>query len=821
MTRSQTNAAAPDAAEHPAKPVKASGVKPTAKPAAEPTANHRAAPAHPDAAQALATAQAHASNAMAAAMPFNATKASEHGFSNGVKPPHGATVEPPSPLPTASTLSEAVQSAKVGGPASAGAHAATGTLDRVRVDSTLQALTTNQGVQVADNQNSLKYGVRGPALLEDFILREKLTHFDHERIPERIVHARGSGAHGYFECYAPATDITMAAPFQAEGKITPVFARFSTVAGERGSKDTARDARGFAVKFYTDAGNWDLVGNNMPVFFIQDAMKFPDLVHAVKPEPHHQMPQAASAHDTFWDFVSLMPESTHMLMWVMSDRAIPRSFATMHGFGVHSFRLVNADGESVFVKFHWTPRAGTQSLVWDEAVKISGADPDYHRRDLWERIESGAYPEFELGVQVIPEAQAEQFSFDILDATKLVPEELVPIRPLGRMVLNRNPDNFFAETEQAAFCVAHVIPGIDFSNDPLLAGRIHSYVDTQISRLGGPNFHELPINAPLVAVHNNQRDGMHRQAIHRGRVNYEPNSLAGGCPFQAGAAQGFVSVAAKNASQAEQAKVRAKPEKFADHYTQATLFYDSQTPPEQAHIAAAFRFELSKLTVPAIRERMVASLRNVSEALAAQVAAGLGMASLPEPMPCAMATPPEPELRLSPALSLLARPGDGGIQGRKIAVLVADGVVGQSAGDIHAALVAQGAAPRFVAPRIGPVNTADGVPIVADASLENEPGVLFDALAIAEGKAAVAELARHGQTLDNIKDQYRHCKPMLVLADAKTLLKMAGVPMALANGEPDPGLIVAAGAKPKVLKQFIGAIAAHRHSARETDPPRI
>ena len=486
----------------------------------------------------------------------------------------------------------------------------------MRVDSGGRVLTTNQGVSVADNQNSLKAGFRGPALLEDFILREKITHFDHERIPERIVHARGSAAHGFFECYRPLTELTRASIFAEKGKRTPAFVRFSTVAGERGSTDTARDVRGFAVKFYTDEGNWDLVGNNMPVFFIQDAMKFPDLIHSVKPEPHHAMPQAASAHDTFWDFISLMPESAHMIMWIMSDRAIPRSFRMMQGFGVHTFRFVNAKGESRFVKFHWNPVLGTHSLDWDEAVKISGADPDFHRRDLWEAIEAGVFPEYELGVQVFTEEQADGFSFDVLDATKIVPEELVPVMPVGRLVLNRNPDNFFAETEQVAFCAAHIVPGLDFTNDPLLAGRIHSYVDTQISRLGGPNFHEIPINAPVAQAHNNQRDGMHRQAINRGRVAYEPNSLGGGCPFQAGVA-GFTSFP----QPVQEDKVRGKPEKFADHYTQATLFYRSQTPVEQEHIKRALRFELTKVQVPAVRERVVAMLRNIDEDLAAGVAA--------------------------------------------------------------------------------------------------------------------------------------------------------------------------------------------------------
>ena len=760
--------------------------------------------------------------AMVASMPYNENKADEHGFDNGVHPPAGQAVEAPSRLVGGSTLSEENSSDKVGTAALDGLNATTDSLDRVRVDATGRTLTTNQGVAIADNQNSLKYGVRGPVLLEDFVLREKITHFDHERIPERIVHARGSGAHGFFECYEPLTRYTKAAPFQAAGKRTPVFVRFSTVAGERGSKDTARDVRGFAVKFYSDEGNWDLVGNNMPVFFIQDAMKFPDLVHAVKPEPHHQMPQAASAHDTFWDFVSLMPESTHMLMWVMSDRAIPRSFATMQGFGVHSFRLVNEQGESVFCKFHWTPVAGTHSLVWDEAVKISGADPDYHRRDLWERIEAGNYPEYELGLQVFTEEQAEQFSFDILDATKIIPEELVPVTPVGRMVLNRNPDNFFAETEQVAFCTAQVIPGIDFSNDPLLAGRIHSYADTQISRLGGPNFHELPINAPLVQVHNNQRDGMHRQAIHRGRVSYEPNSLAGGCPFQAGAAQGFVTVPARIRAEEEQGKVRAKPEKFADHYTQARLFYDSQTPVEQCHIANAFRFELSKVTVPAIRERMVASLRNASEELAKKVADGLGMDPMPQPLPRALPNPAQPEVAKSPALSLLARPGDGSIRGRKVALLVAPGVEAEAIQRLQAALAQRGAVGRLVGPRIGPMRTAAGGMLDADASLENEPGFLFDGLVLPDGDEAVAALAQDGHTAEFIRDQFRHCKTILALGASRLLLTHAGVPLAMDKSLAQGGtglIVVEPGAEESGAAAFLEALARHRHVGREMDPP--
>ena len=756
---------------------------------------------------------------LASAFPFNPNKAAEYDPEAALAPRTGASVKPDDPIVGSSTVSEVNGSEKTGSDGPPIGHNSTaGPLDRVRVDSTDRTLTTNQGVPIADNQSSLKAGLRGPTLLEDFILREKITHFDHERIPERIVHARGSAAHGYFECTKALQEYTRASLFAEAGKQTPVFVRFSTVLGERGSTDTARDVRGFAVKFYTDEGNWDLVGNNIPVFFIQDAMKFPDLVHAAKPEPHFAMPQAASAHDTFWDFASLMPEITHMLMWAMSDRAIPRSYRTMQGFGVHTYRLVNADGESHFVKFHWTPRAGTHSLVWDEAVKISGADPDFHRRDLWEAIEAGAYPEYELGLQIFTEEQAEEFTFDVLDATKIVPEELVPVIPVGRLILNRNPDNFFAETEQVAFCVAHVVPGIDFSNDPLLAGRIHSYVDTQISRLGGPNFHEIPINAPLAQVHNNQRDGMHRQAIHRGRVSYEPNSLAGGCPFQAGKT-GFVSFPERR--EEDDHKVRGKAERFADHYTQATLFWNSQSEVEQQHIVNAFRFELSRVQTPAIRERMVSGLMNVDAELASAVASGLGLREMPEPMPKVLARDVTPEVSTSPTLSLRARPGDGSIRTRRVAIFVGDGCDGPSLLALSQRLTEEGAVPRFVATRLGTVEPSSGEAIEVDVSVEAAPSVLYDAVVLPAGADAVRQLRSDGRTLEFIKDQYRHCKSILALGESTQLLEACGITPMLPTGEPDPGLIVATPDDDAAGDAFVSAIAAHRHFARETDPPRV
>ncbi|PSF11760.1 catalase HPII [Marinobacter shengliensis] len=755
--------------------------------------------------------QGGATDPLARAMPFNRTKALEYGQENARVPPLSVTENLGSVSLTASTATETCGTKKTGGAATPGTNAGAEAFERARVDASGQPLSTNQGVPIGDNQNSLKAGLRGPSLLEDFILREKITHFDHERIPERIVHARGSAAHGYFEAYDALTNYTRAAPFAEKGKITPVFVRFSTVAGERGSKDTARDARGFAVKFYTDEGNWDLVGNNIPVFFIQDAMKFPDLVHAVKPEPHHGMPQAASAHDTFWDFVSLMPESTHMLMWVMSDRGIPRSYRMMQGFGVHTFRLINDRNEAVFCKFHWKPLQGTHSLVWDEAVKISGADPDYHRRDLWEAIESGEFPEWELGLQIFTEEQAERFSFDVLDSTKLVPEELVPLTPVGRMVLNRNPDNFFAETEQVAFCAAHVIPGIDFSNDPLLAGRIHSYADTQITRLGGPNFHEIPINSAIAPVQNNQRDGMHRQAVHRGRVAYEPNSLAGGCPFQTGAG-GFMSFP----EAINDDKVRGKPEKFAEHYAQATLFFESQTPVEKAHIVSAFRFELSKVGIPAIRERMVSSLVNVSPALAASVASGLGI-SVPPAMPKASDDAQPPEVTVSRALSLMALPGEGGIRTRQIAVLVEKGADDISLAALHRAFADAGAVVHFIGPRVGVFEGASGMTIEANKSMENAPGFLFDALVLPDGNSAVHALAGNPLTMDFIRDQFRHCKSILALGAARELLEQAGIS---SFTDDDPGILLAESADvEEIATAFIKAINVQRHQCRDSDPP--
>ena len=634
-------------------------------------------------------------------------------------------------------------------------------------------LTTNQGLPLADNQNSLKAGARGPVLLEDFVLREKITSFDHERIPERIVHARGSAAHGYFELYKSCKDITTADFLQRPGERTRVFTRFSTVAGGAGSVDLPRDVRGFAVKFYTNEGNLDIVGNNIPVFFIQDAMKFPDLVHSVKMEPDRGFPQAGSAHDTFWDFISLMPESMHMIMWAMSDRGIPRSLRMIEGFGVNTFRLIDSRGVARFVKFHWRPKLGLQSVLWDEAVKISGADPDYHRRDLWEAIQGGDYPEWELGLQVMTEKEAAKLPFDILDATKLIPEEMVPLRMIGRMVLDRNPDNFFAETEQVAYCPANIVPGIDFSEDPLLQGRIFSYLDTQLSRLGGPNFHEIPINQPICPMRNFQRDGHMRTTVPTGRVNYEPNTLAAEGPREC-PVHGFTSVPAAEVGQ----KVRERSETFADHFSQARMFFNSQTPVEQGHIIAALVFELSKVETPAVRARVLSQLLNIDRGMTQRVANGMGLDSLPE---AAKPARRPIDMKPSPALSIVAKTKPT-LQGRVIGCLVTDGVDGALVKKLQQAAKAAGAKVKIVAPKVGGVKTSQGDHLAADGQLAGTPSLLFDAVVLAGSAKGFAPLLKDTAAKDFAANAFVHLKVIGHDAAAKALLDAVGV-------TPDEGVI--------------------------------
>ncbi len=627
-------------------------------------------------------------------------------------------------------------------------------------------LTTNQGLVVADNQNSLKAHPRGPVLLEDFILREKIFHFDHERIPERIVHARGSAAHGTFELTASLAAYTTANILTEVGQKTPVFTRFSTVAGGSGSSDTPRDVRGFAVKFYTGQGNWDLVGNNIPVFFIQDAIKFPDLIHAVKMEPDRGFPQAASAHDTFWDFISLTPEAMHMIMWAMSDRTLPRSLRMMEGFGIHSFRLINAEGESTFVKFHWRPSLGLQSTVWDEAVKIAGADPDFHRRDLFEAIQGGSFPSWDLAVQLFTQAEADAFPFDHLDPTKLVPEELVPLQIIGKMTLDRWPDNFFAETEQVAFCPSHLVPGLDFSNDPLLQGRLFSYLDTQLSRLGSPNFHQLPINAPKCPFANQQRDGHMQTQSPRGRVAYEPSSLAADSA-RASPAKGFNSAAIEESG----VKGRVRPESFADHYSQARQFFISQTGYEQAHIASALVFELSKVDALHVRQAVVGHLRHIDAGLAQRVADGLGLAALPEaPEPAAAPKEAEP----SPALQIIGKMKDT-LEGRCIGILIADGSDGKAIAALTQAAEKAGAKVKIVAPKVGGATLADGKHLPAQGQLAGTPSVMFDAVAVLLSVEAVALLANEAAAVDFVRDAYGHLKAIAADAGGLHLLEAAGV----------------------------------------------
>lgn len=674
-------------------------------------------------------------------------------------------------------------------------------LEPFRSDATGQALRTNQGVKVSDNQNTLKVGDRGPSLLEDFIMREKITHFDHERIPERIVHARGTAAHGYFQTYDNHAVLTKAGFLQDPGKKTPVFVRFSTVQGPRGSGDTVRDVRGFAVKFYTDEGNFDLVGNNMPVFFIQDAIKFPDFVHAVKPEPHNEIPTGGSAHDTFWDFVSLVPESAHMVLWTMSDRAIPKSLRTMQGFGIHTFRLINAEGTSSFVKFHWKPKFGVCSLLWDEAQKLAGKDTDFHRRDLWESIETGDYPEWEFGVQIVPEEDEHKFDFDLLDPTKIIPEELVPVTPLGKMVLNRNPDNFFAETEQVAFCPGHIVPGIDFSNDPLLQGRLFSYTDTQISRLGGPNFHEIPINRPLAPNHSGQRDAQHRVTIDKGRTSYEPNSIDHGWPKETPPAPqdgGFETYPER----LEAHKVRRRSESFADHFSQATLFFRSMSAHEKEHIIAAYSFELGKVEREWIRVRQVNEiLANIDLELAARVAQNLG---LPAPKAGTVAQR-SVSVTESPALSQ-ANLLSGDIVSRKVAILAANGVDAAAINALKTALEAEGAHAKLLGPTSAPVTTADGKSLSVDASMEGLPSIAFDAVFVPGGAESVKALSTNGVALHFLLEAYKHLKAIALHGEARDLLGVLHL-------EADEGLLVSKDSKG--FKVFFAAMAKHRVWARE------
>lgn len=653
-------------------------------------------------------------------------------------------------------------------------------LEEFVADSTGQRLTTNHGVKISDDQNSLKAGDRGATLLEDFILREKITHFDHERIPERVVHARGSGAHGIFKVYEDMSDLTRAAFLCDPGAETPVFVRFSTVAGSRGSTDLARDVRGFAVKFYTQEGNFDLVGNNMPVFFIQDAIKFPDLIHAVKPEPDNEIPQAASAHDTFWDFISLLPESAHMIMWAMSDRALPRSYRMMEGFGVHTFRFVNAAGVSNFVKFHWKPLLGVHAVAWDEAQNISGKDPDFHRRDLWDAIEAGAFPEWELGVQIVSEEDEFKFDFDLLDSTKIIPEELVPVQRIGKMTLNRNPDNFFAETEQVAYHIGHVVPGIDFTNDPLLQGRLFSYTDTQLIRLGGPNFHEIPINRPVIPVHNNQRDGHMRQTINRGKTSYGPNAIAANDPKQTTAADGgFTSYNER----IDARKIRARSKSFLDHFSQARLFFNSQSDPEKNHIIDALSFELGKVKMVDIRERMLGVLAHIEKGLAAAVAYNLGLhvaeiplnelnGSVPADADPEDYTPEQKEgvLAKSEALSMANTIKDS-IETRKIAILAADGVDGKSLSKVKDTLVAQGAVVHIIAPKLGEITSAEDQKIQVDESFLTAASVLYDAVYVPGGTNSAASLEAEANAVHFLNEAFKHCKAIAADAGAIQVLE--------------------------------------------------
>jgi catalase len=686
-------------------------------------------------------------------------------------------------------------------------------LDGYRVDRGTGYLTTQQGVRVDHTDDALTVGERGPTLLEDFHAREKITHFDHERIPERVVHARGSGAYGYFEPYDDSlAEYTVAKFLTTPGKQTPVFVRFSTVVGSRGSADTVRDVRGFATKFYTEQGNYDLVGNNMPVFFIQDGIKFPDFVHAVKPEPHNEIPQAQSAHDTLWDFVSLQPETLHMIMWLMSDRALPRSFRMMQGFGVHTFRLVNARGEGTFVKFHWKPRLGVHSLIWDECQKVAGKDPDFNRRDLWEAIEAGQYPEYELGVQLVPESDEFSFQFDLLDPTKIIPEEQVPVRPVGKMVLNRNPDNFFAETEQVAFHTANVVPGIDFTNDPLLQFRNFSYLDTQLIRLGGPNFAQLPVNRPVVDVRNNQHDGYGQIAIPQGKSSYYKNSLGGGCPALADE-----DVFRHYTEKVDGHKIRQRAKSFQDHYSQARMFWKSMSAVEAQHIVAAYAFELGKVEVREIRSRVIDQLNLVDHELAARVAAKLGL-PVPDEQPV------DNKMPASRALSQLNTATDG-VLTRKIAVLAADGVDVRGTQRFLGAMRQRGAIAEVLAPTAGgKLSGGSGGELAVDRAINTMASVLYDAVVVPCGPDSVATLSDDGYAVHFVTEAYKHLKAVGAFGAGIKLLRKAGMPEQVADDAEvvnSHGVVTTTAAEDSLPEEFFeafaSAMAKHRAWDRQTD----
>lgn len=674
-----------------------------------------------------------------------------------------------------------------------------GELHQVTDGSAIPTLTTQQGIPVADDQNTLRQGARGPALIEDFHFREKIFHFDHERIPERVVHARGYGAHGYLETTESLADVTKADIFQRVGEKTEAFVRFSTVAGSKGSFDLARDVRGFAVKLYTKEGNWDLVGNNIPVFFIQDAIKFPDIIHSVKPAPDRAFPQAQSAHDNFWDFISLTPESMHMIMWVMSDRAIPRSFRFMEGFGVHTFRFVNEEGESTFVKFHWKPKLGLQSVTWNEAVKINGADPDFHRRDLWDAITQGNFPEWELGVQLFDQEFADSFDFDVLDPTKIIPEEIIPVRVIGCLVLDRVVDNFFAETEQVAFMTQNVPPGIDFSNDPLLQGRNFSYLDTQIKRLGGPNFTHIPVNAPRCPFAHFQQDGHMAMRNPVGRVNYEPNSWPDGGPRE-NPDRGFRSFE----QEAEGPKTRLRPESFSDHYSQARLFFVSQTPQEQKHICDALVFELSKCEREDIRERVLSHLVNIHPMLAGTVADGLG-AEVPEA--ASAAQPTRDDLEPSPALSIIKR-GPKSFEGRKLGILLTDGADAELYHEILAAIEEAGGVCEIIAAKISGATLSDGSLVAAQQKIDGGPSVLYDAVVILASEEGAELLAMDKPSKDFANDAFSHCKYIGYTPEAVPFLEKAGIADDLDEGCFDIT---------EDLDGFVDALADLRYWPREAD----